>query len=197
MHCWKYEATWLFERSLGRQCGGSQEHFWVLILFGFCLIFWMSRKQKSVAISTAKTKYIATSMTLCEAGWLRKLFSELFVQMMDTTVIFCANQGGFDCWGIPYSMISPVYRHHILPYLGYGTSMSEDALLHWYFCIGRRHSIKAPGKGQICDFLEQLGVIERPSYEGPAWCMHWALEALRGLGYLLEQQATIGWLTLP
>ncbi len=45
---------------------------------GSASISWMSRKQKSVAISIAGTEYIATSMTSCEAAWLRKLSSELF-----------------------------------------------------------------------------------------------------------------------
>ena len=33
---------------------------------GFASISWMSKKQKSVAISTAETKYTATSMACCE-----------------------------------------------------------------------------------------------------------------------------------
>jgi len=54
----------------------------------------MSRRQKSVAISIAETEYIATSMISCEVAWLWKIFSELFVHMMDTTGILCVNQGG-------------------------------------------------------------------------------------------------------
>ena len=57
----------------------------------------MSREQKSVAISTSETEYIAMSMISCEVAWLYKLLSELFVHMMNTTVILCDNQGGFDC----------------------------------------------------------------------------------------------------
>ena len=52
----------------------------------------MSRKQKSVTLSTTKAEYIADSMAFCEAVWLLKLFSELFVHMMNTTVILCDNQ---------------------------------------------------------------------------------------------------------
>ena len=52
----------------------------------------MSRKQKSVALSTAEAEYIAASIAFCEVVWLRKLFSELFVHMMNTTVILCDNQ---------------------------------------------------------------------------------------------------------
>eukprot|EP00253_Pinus_taeda_P016818 PITA_16818 len=61
---------------------------------GSTLISWMSRKQKSVALSTAEAEYIAASMASCEAVWLQKLFSELFGFTLDTTVILCDNQSG-------------------------------------------------------------------------------------------------------
>lgn len=38
----------------------------------------MSRKQKSVALSTTEAEYIAPSMANYEAIWLSKLFGELF-----------------------------------------------------------------------------------------------------------------------
>ena len=44
--------------------------------------------------STAEVEYIAASMACCEAVWLRKLFSELFQHVLDTTVILCDNQSG-------------------------------------------------------------------------------------------------------
>lgn len=61
---------------------------------GSASISWMSRKQKSVALSTTKAKYIVASMACCEVMWLRKLFSELFEHVLDTTVIYCDNQSG-------------------------------------------------------------------------------------------------------
>ena len=61
---------------------------------GSASICWMSRKQKSVALSTAEAEYIAASMACCDAVWLRKLFSELFGHVLDTTVILCDNQSG-------------------------------------------------------------------------------------------------------
>lgn len=45
-----------------------------------------------MAFSTAEAEYIVASITLCEAVWLRKLFSELFGFTLDTTVILCNNQ---------------------------------------------------------------------------------------------------------
>eukprot|EP00253_Pinus_taeda_P001428 PITA_01428 len=54
----------------------------------------LSRKQKSVALSTTEAEYIVARMASCEAVWLRKLFSELFGHVLDTTVIFCDNHSG-------------------------------------------------------------------------------------------------------
>ena len=61
------------------------------ITLGFALISWMSRKQKSMALSTAEAEFIAASMACCEAVWLRKLFGELFENVLDATVILCDN----------------------------------------------------------------------------------------------------------
>jgi hypothetical protein len=45
-----------------------------------------------VALSTAKEEYIALSVALCEAVWLRKLLIDLFDHEMDPTIIHCDNQ---------------------------------------------------------------------------------------------------------
>ena len=61
---------------------------------GSASISWISKKQKLVALSMAEAKYIAASMACCEAVWLRKLFSELFGYVLNTTMILCDNQSG-------------------------------------------------------------------------------------------------------
>eukprot|EP00253_Pinus_taeda_P015967 PITA_15967 len=61
---------------------------------GSASISWMSKKQKSVALSTDEAEYIAASMASYEVVWLRKLFSELFRFTLDTIVIMCDNQSG-------------------------------------------------------------------------------------------------------
>lgn len=58
------------------------------------MISWMSKKQKFVTLSTAEAKYIAASMASYEAIWLRKLFGELFEQVLDIIVIWCDNKSG-------------------------------------------------------------------------------------------------------
>jgi len=59
---------------------------------GSAMISWMSRKQTSIALSTAKTEYIAASIASREAIWIRKLLADIFDQDIETTVIHCDNQ---------------------------------------------------------------------------------------------------------
>jgi hypothetical protein len=56
------------------------------------MVSWCSRKQSSVALSTAETEYIALSVVVREAVWLRKLLTDLFDHEMDSTIIHCDNQ---------------------------------------------------------------------------------------------------------
>jgi hypothetical protein len=63
------------------------------------MISWSSRKQGSIAQSTAKAEYntakaeyIAASAASREAVWLRKLLSDLFRTELEPTVIHCDNQ---------------------------------------------------------------------------------------------------------
>jgi hypothetical protein len=59
---------------------------------GSAMILWQSRKQSSIALSTAEVEYIATCSASCEAIWLRKLLTDLFDLEMRATVILCDNQ---------------------------------------------------------------------------------------------------------
>ena len=56
------------------------------------MISWFSRKQSSVALSTAKAEYIAACSASCEAIWLQNLMLGLFNLELDTTMILCDNQ---------------------------------------------------------------------------------------------------------
>jgi hypothetical protein len=59
---------------------------------GSAMISWGRRKQKSVALSTTKEEYIATCEECTKAIWMRKLISDLFDQVLDSTIIHCDNQ---------------------------------------------------------------------------------------------------------
>eukprot|EP00253_Pinus_taeda_P004261 PITA_04261 len=59
---------------------------------GSATISWYSRKQRSVALTSAEAEYMATSQAACEAIWMRKILVGLFGQRMDPTVIYCDDQ---------------------------------------------------------------------------------------------------------
>jgi hypothetical protein len=56
------------------------------------MISWQSRKQSSIALSTAEAEYIDAFSASCEAIWLRKLLTGLFDLEMRATAILCDNQ---------------------------------------------------------------------------------------------------------
>jgi hypothetical protein len=56
------------------------------------MISWSSMKHGSIAQSTTKAKYIATSDASKEAVWLRKLVSGLFGDKFETTMVHCDSQ---------------------------------------------------------------------------------------------------------
>jgi hypothetical protein len=58
---------------------------------GSAMVSWCSKKQSSVALSTAEAKYIALIVVVHEAMWLRKLLTDLFGHEMDPTTIHCDN----------------------------------------------------------------------------------------------------------
>lgn len=143
----------------------------------------MSQKHKSISLSIAKAEYILTSMTSCEAFWLRKLFNELFGHVLDTIVILCDNQRGIRLLRKPmfydhskhidirdhfiWDMVHRGARrlHHV------GTDVKVTDIL-----------LKPLGKVKFLTFQERLGLVERLSPKGPVWYGHWALGVLRGLG---------------
>jgi len=59
---------------------------------GSTIVSWYNRKQRSMALSSAEAKYMASSQVTCEVIWMRKILVGLFGQMMDPTVIYCDNQ---------------------------------------------------------------------------------------------------------
>eukprot|EP00253_Pinus_taeda_P028467 PITA_28467 len=134
---------------------------------GFASISWMSRKQKSVALSTAEAEYIAATMASCEAVWLRKLFSALFGFTLDTTMILCDNQSEI-CL-----LENPVFHDrskHIDIRYHYIRDMVQRGAIRLQH-IGTNEQVvdiltKPLGKVKFLTFRERLGVIQRPFDEG-------------------------------
>jgi hypothetical protein len=59
---------------------------------GSAMVSWCSRKQTFVVLSTAEVEYIALSVVVREAVWLRKLLAYLFGHVLDSIVIDSDNQ---------------------------------------------------------------------------------------------------------
>jgi len=59
---------------------------------GSVAVSWYSKKQRSVALSSAIVEYMVASQAACEAIWMWKILVGLFDQRMDPTVIYCDNQ---------------------------------------------------------------------------------------------------------
>jgi hypothetical protein len=56
------------------------------------MISWASRKQKFVTLSTTEVEYMEACEACTEEIWLRKLISDLFDQILESTIIYCDNQ---------------------------------------------------------------------------------------------------------
>ena len=59
---------------------------------GSTAVSWYSRKQRSMAFSSAEAEYMVASLAACEAIWMRKILVGLFSSHLDPTVIYCDNQ---------------------------------------------------------------------------------------------------------
>jgi hypothetical protein len=59
---------------------------------GSTIISWGSRKQKSVALNIEEAEYMVACEACTEAVWLRKLISDLFDEIPESTIIYCDNQ---------------------------------------------------------------------------------------------------------
>ena len=66
------------------------------LAYVFCLgskaISWSSKKQNSVALSSAEAEYISVNEATREAVWLRRILIDLQQKVEDPTPIFCDNQ---------------------------------------------------------------------------------------------------------
>lgn len=58
---------------------------------GSTIVSWYSRKQRSVALSSAEAEYMVASEVACKAIWMRKILFRLFGQYMDRTMIYYDN----------------------------------------------------------------------------------------------------------
>lgn len=77
----------------GCQDTGRSTTGWVFRLAG-CPVSWSSKRQKTVAVSTAEAEYMAAAEAAKEAIWMKGLLTELDIPRIDvdTVTIYCDNQ---------------------------------------------------------------------------------------------------------
>eukprot|EP00253_Pinus_taeda_P024674 PITA_24674 len=83
--CEPRKVHWGLQNTFCGTCRGQ----WIM---GSAVASWFSRKQQSIALSSAEAEYMAASLASCEAIWLRKMLFGLFGQRLRPSLIYCDNQ---------------------------------------------------------------------------------------------------------
>ena len=90
----------LYSNECNSECVGYSDADWAgdltdykstsgyVFTFGGAAVSWKSKKQESVALSTAEAEYMALSMAAQEATWMRRLLSDLRYTPSHPTVIY-------------------------------------------------------------------------------------------------------------
>ena len=83
---------------------------------GHMLVFWSSKKQNSVALSTAEAKYIATSSCCAQILWIKQQLSDFGI-FMHNIPIFCDNTNAINITRNPVQHSCTKHikiRHHFI-----------------------------------------------------------------------------------
>jgi hypothetical protein len=131
---------------------------------GSAMVSWCSRKQSFVALSTAESKYIALSVAVHEAVWLRKLLTDLFDHEIDLTIIHCDNQS---CVKLSENPLFHDRSKDIEIKYHYIRDMVQRKAVHiQYFPTHEKIAdifTKPLAKTKFEYFLERLGLVENVS----------------------------------
>ena len=72
--------------------------------FGSGMFSWCSKKQDTVAQSTAEAEYIAAASAMNQALWIQKLLADLYMEEKKSTGVFVDNQAEFQMQTILFHM---------------------------------------------------------------------------------------------
>jgi hypothetical protein len=132
---------------------------------GSGMISWYSRKQKSVALSSAEAEYMAANQASCEAIWLRKILADLFDIDLDPTTIFCDNQS---CIKLSENPVFHDRSKHIeIIYHFIRDKVQNGVVKPQYVPTNEQVAdilTKGLPKGMFEYFREKLGVVENPFF---------------------------------
>jgi len=130
---------------------------------GSAMVSWFSKKQSSVALSTAEEKYIAACAACKEAIWLRKLLADLSDHQIDVTVIFCNNQS---CVKLSENLVFHDRSKHIDMKYHYIRDIVQKGVVKLQYISTDEQVIdiftKPLATLKFAYFRERLGVVENP-----------------------------------
>jgi hypothetical protein len=128
------------------------------------MVSWCSRKQISVALSTAEAEYIVLSVAVREAVWLQKLMNNLFDHEMNPTTIHCDNQSCVKLFESP--IFHDILKHIEIKY-HYIRHMVQRKIVHVLYLPIDEHIAdiftKPLAKTKFEYFRERLGLVENAS----------------------------------
>jgi hypothetical protein len=131
---------------------------------GSAMVSWCSRKQTSVALSTAEAEYIALCVAVREAVWLHKLLADLFGHEMDSTVIHCDNQS---CVKLSENPVFHDKLKHIEIKYHYIRDMVQRKAVHVQYLSTHEQVAdvftKPLARTKFEYFRERLGLVENAS----------------------------------
>eukprot|EP00253_Pinus_taeda_P026533 PITA_26533 len=126
-------------------------------------VSWYSRKQRSVALSSAEAEYMAASQVACEAIWMQKILVGLFGQMMDPTVTYCDNQS---CIKLSKNPVFHDRTKHIdIHYHHLRDCVVKKIMMLLYILTEEQDAdilTKALSKGKFEFHRDRIGVVDKP-----------------------------------
>ena len=131
---------------------------------GSTMVSWCRRKQSSVALSTTEAEYIALSVAVREAIWLRKLLTDLFDHEMDPTIIHCDNQS---CVKLSENPVFHDRSKHIEIKYHYIRDMVQRKIVHVQYLSTHEQIAdiftRPLAKTKFEYFRERVGLLENAS----------------------------------
>ena len=126
---------------------------------GSKVISWSSKKQATIALSSAEVEYIAATSAACEAVWLRRILGDLQVKAKGSTTLFCGNMSAIAMTKNPVFHNRTKHikiRHHFI------RELVEKKEIELQFCKTDEQLAdmftKALPSEKFTHFREQLGV---------------------------------------
>ena len=128
------------------------------------MVSWSSKKQGSVALSTAESEYIFASDGSREVVWLRKLLSYLFDSSLEPVVIHCENQS---CVKLLKNLVFHDRSKHIKIRYHYVWNMVQRKAVKLRYIPTYEQIVdvltKPLSKTKFEHFRDKLGVVENAS----------------------------------